>query len=140
FLDQLRRRFAYGIVDEFQDTDPLQWQIFARIFLDGRKSRLMVVGDPKQAIYGFRGADLPTYVQAVQAMKNPHSANTYPLTTNWRSIKDLLEPLNCLFEYSGWFDANSKMPFQPAVPCAEAERTIVKAGSLKRKPLSVVDL
>ena len=62
-LNRLRERYHFGIVDEFQDTDPLQWRIFRRIFLDASTARLFVVGDPKQAIFAFRGADLPTYLQ-----------------------------------------------------------------------------
>ena len=63
----LRGRFRYGLVDEFQDTDDLQWKIFRRIFLEsGGANILYVVGDPKQAIYAFRGADVFTYLDARQ--------------------------------------------------------------------------
>ena len=79
-LNTLRQqRYRYGIVDEFQDTDPLQWRIFRRIFLDAGASKLFVVGDAKQAIFGFRGADLPTYLHAVTEMKSIHGAVEYPL-------------------------------------------------------------
>ncbi len=103
FLATLRERFRYAIVDEFQDTDPLQWNIFKRIFLNGGDSRLIVVGDPKQAIFGFRGADLPTYLAAAKEMHANFGANKSALDTNWRSVSSLLEPLNHLFEKSGWF-------------------------------------
>ena len=65
--DRVRRRFTVGLVDEFQDTDPVQWTIFSTVFADatGADGRcLVLVGDPKQAIYGFRGADITTYVAA----------------------------------------------------------------------------
>lgn len=141
FLGMLRGRFTYGIVDEFQDTDPLQWRIFSRIFLDGGQSKLVVVGDPKQAIYGFRGADLPTYIDAAQTMKGTHAAASCPLTTNWRSIKGLLEPLNCLFEHSGWFGAESEVRFEPVAPAPEdPSRTTIKADSSARGPFTIVDL
>ncbi len=64
----LRTQYACAIVDEFQDTDGIQWDIFRRIFLEGEQTRLFVVGDPKQAIYGFRGADVFTYREAVKVM------------------------------------------------------------------------
>src|SRR5439155_17634504 len=81
----LRERFRFGIVDEFQDTDPLQWRILRRIFLEAGRSKLFVVGDPKQAIFGFRGADLPTYLRAADEMRTQFDASDYPLQVNWRS-------------------------------------------------------
>src|SRR5207245_2421025 len=99
-LDRLRRRFRYAIVDEFQDTDPVQWRIFQRIFVDGGTARLFIVGDPKQAIFSFRGADLPTYQSAVNELTARHGAATAPLKTNWRSTPEILRPLNRLFQDS----------------------------------------
>src|SRR2546430_490344 len=55
-LAALRARYRYAIVDEFQDTDRVQWSIFRKVFTGAGKQRLVLVGDPKQAIYGFRGA------------------------------------------------------------------------------------
>ena len=60
----LRQRYRLAIVDEFQDTDQIQWEIFRTIFDDSAARPLYLVGDPKQAIYGFRGADVATYVEA----------------------------------------------------------------------------
>src|SRR5260370_2456131 len=102
-LKKLRDRFRYAIVDEFQDTDPLQWRIFRRIFVAGGQARLFLVGDPKQAIFGFRGADLPTYLHAVTVLTREHEAAFYPLTTNWRSCPELLHALNHLFQDGNWF-------------------------------------
>ena len=102
-VEKLRDRFRYAIVDEFQDTDPLQWRIFRRIFVAGGHSHLVIVGDPKQAIFGFRGADLPTYLHAVHELTSENEATIYPLTTNWRSCPDLLRPLNQLFQKGNWF-------------------------------------
>jgi exodeoxyribonuclease V beta subunit len=65
---ELRARYPVGLIDEFQDTDETQWSIFRRIFVDGRRERLTVIGDPKQAIYGFRGADVETYRRAVDEL------------------------------------------------------------------------
>lgn len=65
---ELRARYPVGLIDEFQDTDETQWSIFRRIFVDGGRERLTVIGDPKQAIYGFRGADVETYRRAVEVL------------------------------------------------------------------------
>ena len=62
--DRLRRRYLIVMVDEFQDTDPIQWEILHRTF--HRHSTLILIGDPKQAIYAFRGADVFSYLDAVQ--------------------------------------------------------------------------
>src|SRR5690606_19761123 len=59
----LRRRYSGALVDEFQDTDLLQWNIFSTLFGD-RAAPLFLIGDPKQSIYGFRGADLHVYLAA----------------------------------------------------------------------------
>ena len=67
---RLRQRFPVVLVDEFQDTDPIQWEILRRAF--HRHSTLVVIGDPKQAIYAFRGADVNSYLQV--ARSRPRSA------------------------------------------------------------------
>ena len=112
FLSVLRERYRYGIVDEFQDTDPLQWRIFRNIFLGGGDSKLFVVGDPKQAIFGFRGADLPTYLHAAEQMKTTHAAAEYPLEINWRSEPNLLQALNCVFGDGDWFPPTEHIPYR----------------------------
>jgi len=76
----IRRRFPVAMIDEFQDTDPQQYRIFKRIWLRQPESALLLIGDPKQAIYAFRGADIFTYMRA----RSEVSAH-YTLGTNWRS-------------------------------------------------------
>ena len=89
---RLRGRFRVGLVDEFQDTDPVQWAILQRLFA-GEDARLVVVGDPKQAIYAFRGADVQTYVAAAgQAVAE------YGLDVNRRSDARLVQAAGHLFE------------------------------------------
>ena len=96
-LEKLRERYDVAIVDEFQDTDPLQWNIFRRIFVESPLAhRLIVVGDPKQAIYAFRNADLQTYVGARTALQGKN-ATEHPLKQNFRSSAHLLDGLNTLF-------------------------------------------
>ena len=140
-LKVLRERYPYGIVDEFQDTDPLQWRIFRRIFLDGGDSKLFVVGDPKQAIFAFRGADLPTYVKAVEEMKVRHEAAVYALPVNWRSDPDLLEALNCVFEDGDWFaDEPGVRYVHVHAPDDDVRRTRVEEDRTDRAPLTLVDM
>jgi exodeoxyribonuclease V beta subunit len=141
FLGTLRQRYRYGIVDEFQDTDPLQWRIFRRIFLAGGTSRLFVVGDPKQAIFAFRGADLPTYLKAAHEMKEEFGARDYPLQVNWRSEPDLLEALNCLFQDGEWFPAPTGIRYLPVVPPEDEQRRMrIVTDQSDRAAVTVVDM
>ncbi|HET8929215.1 MAG TPA: UvrD-helicase domain-containing protein [Acidimicrobiales bacterium] len=88
---RLGEQYRVALIDEFQDTDRVQWDIFDRCF--GRKGgRLILVGDPKQAIYGFRGANIHTYSGAAN---QPGMARRM-LATNWRSDGDLLTGLETL--------------------------------------------
>lgn len=88
----LKARFPAALIDEFQDTDPLQFAVFQTLY-DDPTSPLFLVGDPKQAIYSFRNADLPTYLHA-RAL----AAEVYTLSENQRSTGPLLRGLNALFE------------------------------------------
>jgi len=96
-LDALRRRFNVALIDEFQDTDPVQWQIFRKLFgMPGSTTALVLVGDPKQAIYSFRGADIATYLDATHA--NDIEIGRRSLTTNWRSDGAMLTALGVLLD------------------------------------------
>ncbi len=141
FRATLRERFRYGIVDEFQDTDPLQWRIFRAIFLEGGTSRLLVVGDPKQAIFSFRGADLPTYLRAAQEMEREFGASRYNLQVNWRSEPDLLEALNCLLIDGEWFPHESRIRCLP-FHWPDDDKRISRIGEDRsnRAALSLVDI
>jgi exodeoxyribonuclease V beta subunit len=86
----LRERFKAALVDEFQDTDPVQWEIVERIFVHGGLP-LFLIGDPKQAIYGFRGADVFTYLAAAGR------AGRSTMRVNWRSDPGLIAAMNQLF-------------------------------------------
>ncbi|MEI6561692.1 MAG: exodeoxyribonuclease V subunit beta [Verrucomicrobiota bacterium] len=88
-------KYRAALIDEFQDTDPLQYAIFQRLFGHGAHW-LFFIGDPKQAIYGFRGADVFTYLQAARS-----AARQYTLETNWRSDQALLNGFNPFFMQRG---------------------------------------
>ena len=87
----IREQFPVALIDEFQDTDPVQYQVFHRIYAE--QGDLCFVGDPKQAIYAFRGADLATYLKA-----RDEAARQYSLATNHRSTPELIAALNQLFD------------------------------------------
>jgi exodeoxyribonuclease V beta subunit len=93
----LRKRYRAALIDEFQDTDPVQWEIFRTLFGAGGldDTLLVLVGDPKQAIYSFRGADIHTYVGAVDPASGVSRGT---LGINWRSDGRLLDALDVLFE------------------------------------------
>jgi exodeoxyribonuclease V beta subunit len=93
----LRSRFRWAMIDEFQDTDEVQWAIFSKIFLEGDSTRLYVIGDPKQAIYAFRGADVHTYLSAKERIKEL-GGRTVHLVENHRSARPMLEALNVLLD------------------------------------------
>lgn len=94
FKKRIQQNYKAAIVDEFQDTDPLQWEIFRSLFLNSEhQGYLYLVGDPKQSIYAFRQADIYTYLEAAQAMGSHHAT----LNTNYRSQPSLVEALNILF-------------------------------------------
>ena len=86
----VRAKYAAALIDEFQDTDPLQYTIFTTIF--GGESILFLIGDPKQAIYGFRGADIFAYMKAAAGV-----ASRGTLTVNWRSDARLIRAVNRMF-------------------------------------------
>lgn len=115
--ESIRTRFPAALIDEFQDTDPLQFAIFHTIYGAG-DAPLFLVGDPKQAIYSFRHADLHTYLQARQ-----HAGTEYSLVANQRSSAGLLNALNLLFA------ANPQAFMLPGL-----DYRPVEFGSKPRKP------
>lgn len=90
-IQRLRARYAVVLVDEFQDTDPIQWEILERAFGDGHTT-LVLIGDPKQAIYAFRGADVYSYLAAAEA-----AGERATLSVNYRSDQGLIDAYDALF-------------------------------------------
>jgi len=91
FKETVRGLFNYGMIDEFQDTDGIQYSLFSKIF---ENKTLFLVGDPKQSIYSFRGGDIHVYSQAKQGVSGD---KTYSLATNYRSSEDMVNAVNELF-------------------------------------------
>lgn len=94
----LRERYPTVLIDEFQDTDQIQYRIFSQIYGQANEAEKapcwIMIGDPKQAIYGFRGADVYSYFMAKQQVK---AEQQFTLDTNWRSTPKLVEAVNTLF-------------------------------------------
>lgn len=106
---RLRAQYTYAIIDEFQDTNQLQWDIFSAIF-----DKIFVVGDPKQSIYSFQSADVNVYQKAIHEIKNGMS-----LQTNFRSTTGIINGCNELFKgdfFTPNEGATKLVDFEPSLP------------------------
>ena len=108
----LRDSFDAVLIDEFQDTDPVQFEIFSRLFGQKNEHWLFLIGDPKQSIYRFRGADLEAYFEFAK-MTN---AQRYSLDTNFRTVTPLVESVNAFFEKSDKPFLHEELSFVPVNP------------------------
>jgi exodeoxyribonuclease V beta subunit len=111
FASRLRKQYAAALVDEFQDTDARQWSIFRRVFASGSddvlaSTSLFLIGDPKQAIYRFRGGDVHTYLAAAK-----EAALAPPLAHNFRSRPALLHAIAVLYAQAGHHAPEGEGPF-----------------------------
>ncbi|WP_248579852.1 UvrD-helicase domain-containing protein [Nocardioides sp. InS609-2] len=88
---RMRHRWKVALIDEFQDTDPVQWQVFHRAFTE--VATMVLIGDPKQAIYAFRGGDIVTYLAAAET-----ATTRQTLGVNWRSDKPLLDAVQVVLQ------------------------------------------
>lgn len=114
----VREQFPVAMIDEFQDTDPVQYAIFRQLYLGSMDDRapdcgLIMIGDPKQAIYSFRGGDIFTYMQA---REDVGQAGLHTLDTNWRSTPEVIGAVNAVFENRPMdaFVYGDSIPFLPA--------------------------
>lgn len=115
----VRRRYKAALIDEFQDTDPLQYGLFRRLFALAPgvdRQGLFFIGDPKQAIYGFRGADVFAYMAAARRVDA-----AYTLGENWRSEPALVEAVNTLFSRIERPFIYEEIPFQSVSPADQAD-------------------
>ena len=118
-INLLRQDYHAVLIDEFQDTDPIQYKIFQKAFGHGH-TRLFFIGDPKQSIYAFRGADIHTYTHASTVHKKGHVT----LTTNWRSDPALLGAFNLIFSKPEQPFCTSRIDYQPVKPNPSAENKL----------------
>ena len=111
-------KYRVALIDEFQDTDPIQYQIFDRIYDNKRvDTGLLFIGDPKQAIYSFRGADIFTYLKA----KRSTGDNYFTMDVNHRSSSAMVKAVNQLFAYHENPFVFNDIPFLP-MNCAEKNK------------------
>jgi exodeoxyribonuclease V beta subunit len=111
----LRQRYRVVLIDEFQDTDRVQWDLFRHVFVGGSDAPAMVlVGDPKQSIYRFRGAELEAYLDALA-----QADSVQTLQRNWRSDAPVLRGLECLL--AGVTFGSDDVEFHPVEPAPGRE-------------------
>lgn len=116
----LRLQYPVAMVDEFQDTDPEQFEILSTIYPADLNNALFLIGDPKQAIYGFRGGDIFTYLSARHFCQH-----LWLMDTNWRSSKQMINGYNRLFygtplQESGEAVFGYGIPYQPVLASPKA--------------------
>lgn len=127
----LRRRYSCALVDEFQDTDPLQWRIFSSLFGDAEYP-LFLIGDPKQSIYGFRGADLHVYLEAAR-----RADRRYTLLVNYRSTGPLLAAFNLLYARVNPFLIPG-IEYHPVRPPESEQVPALMLGGVRAVPMRIV--
>lgn len=114
---ELQKKYDVAIIDEFQDTNQQQWDIFREVFKNENHS-LIVVGDPKQSIYAFQGADVNVYENAIGTFENG-----YKLSHNYRSTDQMIEACNRLFEQD-FFKGSDITFFKSEPPEAPGDKTL----------------
>ncbi|NML18315.1 exodeoxyribonuclease V subunit beta [Azohydromonas caseinilytica] len=145
--ERILAQYPVALVDEFQDTSPLQYRLFDRLYRTAdccRDSALLLIGDPKQSIYAFRGADIHSYLGARRATAGRH----YVLGTNHRSTQALVRAVNQLFrqaeeraEGAGAFlfrsEFDDPLPFQVVEARGRPERFVCNEGEVPALSLCV---
>lgn len=130
---QIRLTYPIALIDEFQDTDPVQYSLFNLIYQtdkgdpklgNEKSSGLFMIGDPKQAIYSFRGADIFTYMKARQSV-TAH----YSLDYNYRSSPEMIHAVNAFFDF-----CPAPFVYENDIPFIK-----VKAPEIKRKKLIIAN-
>ena len=114
---ELQKKYDVAIIDEFQDTNQQQWDIFREVFKNENHS-LIVVGDPKQSIYAFQGADVNVYENAIGTFENG-----YKLSHNYRSTDQMIEACNRLFEQN-FFKGSDITFFRSDPPEVPGDKTL----------------
>jgi exodeoxyribonuclease V beta subunit len=131
--DRLFEAFPVALIDEFQDTDQRQFAIFDRIYRE--RGTLVMIGDPKQAIYSFRGGDIAAYLRA-----STRANHRFSLATNYRSSRALVEAMNSLYGHTdGGFD-HREIHYQPVSAAGRTdEKPYTVNGAPIARPLTIHD-
>ena len=128
----IRERYQAALIDEFQDTDPIQFAIFDSIYPVGHEAPFFLIGDPKQAIYSFRGADIFAYMGAAKATKSRHT-----LLQNWRSEPSLIKAVNTIFSSNELPFLFEEIAFSPVEAAQLDERKLLTAKGESAAPLKL---
>ena len=122
----IQARYPVAMIDEFQDTDPTQYAIFHAIYQEAVDSAWTLIGDPKQAIYSFRGGDIFTYARA---KRDIGPEGLYSLDTNWRSVPAVVEACNRLFSRRpDAFIYSEAIPFEPIKAADKDHQPLMEQG------------
>ena len=132
---QLQKKYRYTIIDEFQDTNQIQWDIFQSIFMEDNNHTIIVVGDPKQSIYSFEGADVNVYKKAIATIADK-GGGAYRLPMNFRSTNPVVEACNIIFEDKEnpilhYFTPNSNIEFSDS-QASDTKRTAEYCNSITK--------
>ncbi len=130
---ELQQRFEVALIDEFQDTDDSQWFIFRSLFA-APSQYLYLIGDPKQAIYKFRGADIYSYLDAQE-----HAEHQFTLGKNWRSHPQLVNAVNALFQRDRAFKLD-RLKFINVKPALSANSGELHHAGLAIAPMALWQL
>jgi exodeoxyribonuclease V beta subunit len=133
----LRERWRHTLIDEFQDTDETQWSIFRRAFFEvsaGSRSVVTLVGDPKQSIYRFRGADVETYLSARDAVQRSGGVRV-ALGTSFRATAALVDATNALFDPTAAAPFFSGAIAYEPVTCGRPSRVLVDGQGQPLAPI-----
>ncbi|MEA3547267.1 MAG: exodeoxyribonuclease V subunit beta, partial [Thermodesulfobacteriota bacterium] len=130
----VREKFPAALIDEFQDTDPVQYDIFTSIYRPDPGCLLYLIGDPKQAIYSFRGADIFAYLKAVRDLGEP-----FTLDVNYRSEPGLIRAVNTLFDQPHDPFYYPEISFSQVKPASLPERKLLEIDGKESLVLWVAD-
>jgi exodeoxyribonuclease V beta subunit len=141
-VQALRKRYRFALIDEFQDTDEIQWDIFREVFYNAEDlNRMFVIGDPKQAIYAFRGADVYTYINACERMLR----NATPerpcvmlrLEENFRSTPQLIDAYNKILDQEATppFFSGESIRYDHPVRCGNPDQVTLDAHGAPIAPI-----
>jgi exodeoxyribonuclease V beta subunit len=136
---EMRQRWRYVLIDEFQDTDETQWSIFRRAFFEPGEatSVLCLIGDPKQSIYRFRGADVDTYLRARNEVVEAGGQRT-PLDRNYRATRTLVAATNAIFDQAAPSPIfTGGLEYTP-VTCGRPDRILVDGEGRALSPVHVL--
>ena len=133
-IRSIKLRYPLAFIDEFQDTDPVQYDIFNCLYQPSEDQdvtgNMIMIGDPKQAIYRFRGADIFTYIKA---KNNLSDQQHFTLSTNWRSHRDLIKAINHFFETSPNKFEDDSIPFIPVGSGKDDSVQLIEDGAVSPK-------